>query len=370
MYHPFVVMDAWAKSRKPGRASRAEAVLNRMNDLAILTGNKLLLPDKFSYTCLLNAIINDKKNGFIEKCEEIIQTMEAGDHRIKPDVFAYNYLIKVYSSAQMPEKAEDVISRIENAGLEPSNVCYNNLMSAYAKSRTPGSAEHVTRIFEKMETKSSLTPDIKSYVMCLDALARCQRASREQTAEALANRYIQFAKRNQLLASSAPIFHSLQTVYVHSDSFDKAKKSLGVIKLMEENGIQPGVRAYNGVIRACSHLPLNAELETKKVAVEMAARVLHVLQSGIDLSPDSSSYNDLVSVCKLITDPEEKHQTVHAIFKKCCDDGLLNRNILATLKHVAGRQFWALVGKNRGHVDVTSLDPSWSRNVRISPRRV
>ncbi len=362
-------MDAWAKSRKRGRAVRAEAVLNRMHDLAVETGNKSLMPDKFSYTCLLNAIFNDKEGGYIERCEEVIHIMETGDDRMRPDVFSYNYLIKAYVSARMLAKAENVISRIENSGLKPSVINYNNVMNAYSKDRAPGSSENVIRIFEEIQSKSYLTPDIKSYMMCIDALARSKRTSRVQIAENLVDRYIQYAKRNQSHEDAAPIFYALQTVYIQSDSFDKARKSLSVVKLMEDNGIRPGVRAYNGVIKACSRISPDADLETKRSTVEIAARVLHVLQNSEELNPDSITYNDLISLCKLISDAEEKSLTIRALFKQCCNGGVLNRSILATLKEVAGNDFWILVGRDRGHVDITSLDPKWSRNVRISPRR-
>ena len=43
------------------------------------------------------------------------------------------------------------------------------------------------------------------------------------------------------------------------------------------------------------------------------------------------------------------------------------QRFIVALKRVAGNQFWSLVGRNGGHVDIASLDPSWSRNaVRIN----
>lgn len=363
-----IVIDAWAKSAFPGRATRAQAVIDRMKKLATQTDNESLLPDALSYTCLLNAIIQDKEAGFVERCEEVVRTMEAGGGRAKPDVVSYNSIIKAYTLARTPEKAEAVLAKMEGRGISPNRICYNNVMNAYCKSGSMESLEKALSILERMENSSAAaTPDVVSYVICLDAVGKSRLKTRVQVAENLVERCLEFARNNSQLSKTKTIFHTLQLVYSRSDDLDKHKKALGVIKMMEDNGLRPELPHYNLVLSACSRLPLDAKEHIKDSAINMAASVLNVLQSSKTMRLDSAVYCNFFWVCNLITSDKEKSQTIEALFQKCCADGLLDKLCIVALKRVAGNQFWSLVGRNGGHVDIASLDPSWSRNaVRIN----
>lgn len=358
-----LVVDAWARSRNPGREMKARAVIDRMVKLAAETGNKTLLPDKLTYTCLINAIIADRQKGFEDRCAEILSMMVTGNDRIKADQIAYNSVVKAYSLARKPEKAEMTFRRMEDAGISPNFWCYNNVLNAYAKSQSKDSAQKTIEILEKMEA-SGIEPPPISYAICIDALGRSEDTIRVRRAEELVERSIRKSKssKHQSQETVVPIFNALQSVYIRSDEPNKVQKTLGVIKLMEENGLTPDIVSYNSVLSACSRLPPNIDEKLRRNAIEIAAKVVEFLRSDASLSPDSQSYNSLLWVCNDISDEIEKRQTIQAVFQMCCKDGLLSRHFLGTLKQVAGHQFFQLVGRERGHVDISELDPSWSRN--------
>mmetsp|Transcript_12102 Transcript_12102/g.22648 ORF Transcript_12102/g.22648 Transcript_12102/m.22648 type:complete len:897 (+) Transcript_12102:266-2956(+) len=370
-----LVIDAWARSSKSGRAKRAEAIIKRMNDISSETGNKSLLPDKHTYTCLMNVLITDREQGFEDKCAEILSMMEAGDERIKPDNVTYSSMIKAYAYANKPEQAEVLLRTMEKQGVSPPQFCYNGVINAYGKNNNPGSARKAILILEQME-KNGVNPDIMSYAICIDALGRSDEANRVQRAEEMFSRCIQRSTESHQKSNkvSLPIFSALQSVYIRSDDHEKVQKTLKVIKVMEENGIKPTLTSYKHVLSACSRVPRHASEQIKQKAVEIAARILEFLRNSNDLNPDSQTYNSLLWVCSLVSDPKEKYETINAVFKMCCQDGFLSRQCLGSLKQVAGNeQFYELVGHKQGHVDVTVLDPSWSRNAdniqNFSPSR-
>lgn len=370
-----LVIDAWARSTKFGRAKRAEAIIQRMQDLSAETGNESLLPDKLTYTCLMTAILTDREAGFEERCAEILSMMETGGERIKPDSYTYTCMVKAYSMANKAELAELVLRRMEKHGIVPQAFCYNSIINAYGKCNTEGSAKKAISILEEME-KHGVKPDIMSYAICIDALGRSNEMNRVKQAEEMFYRCMQGAKDapNKSILLSSPIFNALQSVYIRSDDPRKAQMTLQVVQLMHEHNIRPTVICYNHVLSACSRVPQDASDAIKKKAFEIAARVLEVLKNDKQLQPNSQSYNSLLWVCNLISDPQEKQDTVKAVFQMCCQDGFLNRKILASVKQVAGDAcFYKLLGKTKGHVDITILDPSWSRNAayieNFSPSR-
>jgi hypothetical protein len=166
----------------------------------------------------------------------------------------------------------------------------------------------------------------------------------------------------------------MQSVYIRSNDHQKVQKTLEVIKLMEQNGVKPTLASYKHVLSACSRVPQEASETLKKKAVEIAAIVLEYLRDNDEIRPDSHSYNTVLWVCNLISDEQERRETINAVFQMCCRDGYLSRQFLATLKQIAGSsQFYTMVGHTKGHVDVTLLDPSWSRNTdliqQFSPSR-
>lgn len=361
----FTVVDAWARSRKPGREMKARAVIDRMEKLASETGNKSILPDKLTYTCLINAITGDRQRGYEDRCAEILSMMEAGNDRIKPDLITYNAVVKAYAGARRPEEAEKCLRRMEDAGLSPNFLCYNNVLNAYGKSQGQDSAKKALQILESIE-RCGMEPPAMSYAICIDALGRSEDPRRVRRAEELVERCIQRLNKSQRHSRelSGPIFNALQSVYIRSGDPNKAKKSLGVIKMMEDYGLRPEVSSYNSVLSACSRPPPDTDEKLRRNAIEIAAKVVEFLRSDdSNLKPDSQSYNSLLWVCDGISDENEKRQTIHAVFQMCCNDGLLNRRFLASLKQVARDQFFKLVGRQGGHVNVSDLDPSWSQNI-------
>jgi len=369
------IMDAWARSNSRGRAKRVEAVFERMQRFYEQTGNDALLPDKFTYACLMNAIIKDKEEGFAERCADILAEMEASDRpSMQPDSITYGTVIRAFRTTQNIGKAEAIIKRMEtdDSIIDPDAKCYGEMIDCYNQhGGHANSALSILERCEKMYESGDITkkPKAKMYCICINIVGRSRDPNKAKSAESIFQRCL--SNMDTSNASSKryyfPIFNSLIGVYSRSNIENKVQKALGVIEKMEELGFEPTVTTYNGILSTCSRLPPSAAEKTKRFATTVAVKTMRFLQQHQHLQPDSESYNQMLFVCGTIKDSEEKSVAIEAVTKSCCNDGYLSRQIISSLGQMSGASFWSLLGVKRQEkrfIDINSLDPAWSRNAK------
>lgn len=361
-------IDAWTRSRKGSMVNREEharAIIQRMKDLAMQTQNDSLLPDMHTYTSLMGTILKDRKSDIDKKCEDIIALMENGNENVKPDAVAYNHLICAYQISRKPEKTESVLERMQASGVRPNIICYNSVLNAYGKNVNDQSVLKVLEILEKLESIDMVKP--LSYAICLDALARSNRIDRVEKANAIFERCLErFQNKSRKDALDRTIFDAMLNVYLRSDDTSKARNALNVIKLMGDYGIEASIISYNIVISTCSRTPERADTKSKKLAVEISARIMDVIRNSSHLKANDTTYLNLLWVCSNISEMKERRATLAAIFKMCCNDGLLTPKALSALKQLDHNLFWKLVGEEKrgGRVEISSLDASWSARAK------
>ena len=110
------VIDAFAASNERDAAFKAEALLNRMEQLYRETGNESIKPDTIAYNNVLNAFskyseqqtgqsVNMNKDSSMdnlgERCEKLLQRMERlyieGENPdVRPDTYSYNSVINTW----------------------------------------------------------------------------------------------------------------------------------------------------------------------------------------------------------------------------------------------------------------------------------
>ena len=99
------VLDAISKSREKGAATRAEAILNKMQSM-YEEGAKEIQPDTFSFASVLNAYANSDEPGAAEKCEDILKHMqllyENGNHRVRPNTICFaTVIVSIFNDIHM-----------------------------------------------------------------------------------------------------------------------------------------------------------------------------------------------------------------------------------------------------------------------------
>lgn len=299
---------------------------------------------------------------------------------MKTDTIAYATVIKALGRAGKPERAEDIIKRMEElytAGdkdINPNISCYNSLINAYAKSNRKDSSKMAEDVLRRIDEANKnkdihLLPNIVTYTSCLDALARSGDVDRVKRAEALFERITENKPSNNAIA----IWNVLLTVYAKSTMRNKAVKGLEVIQRMKDSGIKPEVVTYNILLSACSTTLATSEISSKK-ALEIAVEAFRILRSDDNLTPDSTTYCTLFWVCHhLIKDPEERIKTIQSTFEMCRQNGKVNQKVIYALRMTTpDALFYELLDKQEehGYVSMSDLPHEWCRNSNTNSRRV
>lgn len=376
-------MHAIARSHRRGRNKRAEAIIDRMNELYSKTGNKTLLPDKVSYTSLIKSLMADRTPGVTEKCKSILKRMDKefleGNLRMKPDLFTYGTILNAISYEGHPEECEELIDKMEMLAAEgdkelyPNIHCYNTVMNAYGKRRRHDSPSQTERILRRIDESringnTKLEANNVSYTICIDALARSYDMNKIQKAETLLGELLKEYNKTQKesLFPSLNVWNTLMLVYAESKLEDKAEKALHVLSRLEDSGNKGDSVSYNSILKACSKSN-SKKRQIRKRVLEISHIALHALRSRKDLKPDSYTYNSLLWISdKFIDHPEERRATIKALFQSCCNDGEVNKFLIGTFKKVAPRDlFLELIGDKMGideFIDIQNLPREWTRN--------
>jgi len=379
-----LVMTAWARSGDKIAFKKAQHIMDRMHTVYNDTKNEAIRPDKISYTALMNTLINGQEHNYAEKSAALLLQMEKefhdGNEGMKPDTIAYATVIKALGRAGKPERAEDIIKRMEElsaAGdkdINPNISCYNSLINAYAKSNRKDSSKKAEDVLRRIDEANKnkeiyLLPNIVTYTSCLDALARSGDVDRVKRAEALFERIIQDNTSNDAI----PIWNVLLTVYAKSTMRNKAPRALEVIQRMKDSGCKPELLTYNILLNACSTSLATSEISSKK-ALEIAVEVFRILRSDDSLAPDSTTYCTLFWICHhLIKDPEEKAKTIKSTFEMCSQNGKVDQKVIYALRMTTpDTMFYRLLDKpgEHGYISMDDLPPEWSRNSNKNSRRV
>ncbi|KAK3010710.1 hypothetical protein RJ639_010923 [Escallonia herrerae] len=133
------------------------------------------------------------------------------------------------------EGANDLLSRMIDAGPPPGNAAFNFVINSLAKA---GDMKEAIKIVEVMESRG-LKPDVYTYSVIMSGYAKG--GEMEEACKILAE-----AKKKHSKLTPAT-YHTLIRGYCKLEEFDKAVALLGEMK---EHGVQPNVDEYNKLIQS------------------------------------------------------------------------------------------------------------------------
>ncbi len=297
-------------------------------------GNGALLPDKITYTSLIQATVNDGEEGFADKCTDLLSEMEAGSDRIKPDIVTYAMVMHAYGLALQLDKAEALVEKMESNDDLPNPTSergiYDQLIGSYlaklrdnAKRRrenqrngynrnsdgTPSSEPSTSRkedndvkdnilvhkalkVLTKMEElyregNTRVKPTPRTYNYCLQAIGHSSEKSIER-AEEVFERFI-----NHCLSSSSSS-SSLSTASSSSTSrrYNKQRDPLVV-----------------DVANNLTNIYVQSNMENK---VHKVLGVLRKMKDH-DVEPTVRTYNHLLSACSRLPVNSSQESKAYAI---------------------------------------------------------
>lgn len=167
---------ALAASGSKGAANRARQALQRFED-----------KQKAEFTTIYSATMQVYANEAKFDASVAREARDFWEHvcslqHLKPSAATFNSLLLTFSHAHQPEEAERMLlyqdENSERQGFQPTRTEYNVVINSWAKNADPGGSKRALSLFHSMvershaENRPDLAPDIITYTILIDALAR------------------------------------------------------------------------------------------------------------------------------------------------------------------------------------------------------
>lgn len=171
-------MDAYAKV---GNHVKVQKILRRMNNLSTNHDHlKHLKPDNFSMSILATAWAKSRSPEAALKAEAILNYMET--QNLAPNTVTYNAVLHAVALGDQIDKAvraEDLVKRMKNRysegeGCKPDIYSYQSLIQAWSKTLLPGSPQRAEKILHWLDSEAdkgdkSLAPNAHCFTCKFDA---------------------------------------------------------------------------------------------------------------------------------------------------------------------------------------------------------
>ena len=296
---------------------------------------KQIIPDKISYTSILNALaIGSSDEGVGERAEELLQQMhdmynkssdDDSDRRkdAKPDTVTYNAVLKVWGKCGHRDSGErsialldDMIQRYKDgdSNVIPDDVTYNSVINNIANSKSEDSPRRAIQLLEEMESsyESGLIkskPDIISYNSVLKAFAKQGGYASAKRAEEMLNKLEESYDSRATNIQPDVISYNI-VISAWGGDANKAVALLDRMRYRTNEGkaqLKPDITTYNSILNAWSQ-------STDRNAPVKALGLLEImlrLHEGGDTSakPDVQSFTTVINAFSKSKFPRKARQT-------------------------------------------------------------
>ncbi|CAM9180861.1 unnamed protein product [Ectocarpus sp. 4 AP-2014] len=233
-------------------------------------------PDEMTFASII-ATIRDGSAGSPERANEAVQMMkEAG---LRPDTYCMNSVMAVNVQARQPNAALKIFEEMKRDNIPRDVVSYNTAISACDKLKD---AETAVRLLRQAR-EDDVEPDVFSYNTAISALGH---SSRWQEAARI------FEEMNE--AGVAPSLMTYNTLISGCVRAQAPSEALSVFYLMKERGIKRDQYSFAGALHASVHLR----------DYELA---MNLLEEMIDMGmpANSQSYATAIRTCARCSKSDE-----------------------------------------------------------------
>ncbi|KAL3807421.1 hypothetical protein ACHAXA_011552 [Cyclostephanos tholiformis] len=386
-------------------ANEALKLLNEIEDRYLQSlgekthGHSLVVkPDVISYNTTIAAFANAAQHcedgtPMARRAEEILNRMfELG---VEPDAYSYNGVLLAWARSSGGLTAAKHAEGILRLMKEPTMVSWSTVVTAYAKANGAHRAETLLREMEENATGSighptPLAPSIVLYNNVLHSWAMSSHDDASKNAELLLNRMED--------TSSSPTPDAISYLLVlnaleRTKDHDKAERARSILDRLLAHELRNShykpreiQHAYNSVLTACVYTPTEAGEHHRSNAARILVETLRDMNQfpwssdddGSPRGPNQETYAHFVQGCIHLYGPssEERNELLKSAFHECCRKGLLNRVIWDKLRAAIGiesrtvrditEEISSSIDGNAIRGGYDELPGEWSRNC---PRR-
>ncbi|KAL7468481.1 hypothetical protein ACHAXS_008706 [Conticribra weissflogii] len=319
-------------------ASHGEEILRRMEvRQENVTGD--LKPDNVIYNQVINLYSKSGSEGSAEKAEALLNRMKqianAGNFRATPDIRSYNLVLSAYANEKGPAEAEMILHRIEtNGSIQPNAISYITCMDSYARD---GDVHNALRILSMMEKSfndgnAEAKPTRRAYTSALNALAKSGRGDAGLRAEALVQTMERLYKAgNKDLEPDTTVYNvlinchknssatkaeqvlyrmgkrdvvsysSVITAYSQKGGIEAAKRAQALLEEMKKEDVEPNAQTFNSAIMAFARSGGNG---AAKKAEGLLKKMEELYEGGNgELIPNAILYTSVITAWSKSDEP-------------------------------------------------------------------
>ena len=295
-----------------------------------------------------------------------------------------NYLLASARKSQFFEQgplADQILTKLKNQQIIPNQDFYtaaiqiwkNSALNRLFTEKTELSIARTVELLQELSlahhrsTLVSIKPTTQNYNDVLEALAASRKAVSRDIAETLVKVMEDSSNSTTDIQPDADTYKWLLSVHTASRAPDKLQVSKQALERMKESFVKkdeesqsPIVGVYNAFIQVC------ASMKADNSCLQEALGAVSEMQSLYGLKPDSQTYANLLRVCKnqLVVGPE-RSRIVQSIFDGCCEEGLVDEDVLKSLKAATSEEQYdrMVVFVSEGEEGIRTVPDEWTANV-------
>lgn len=364
------VMDAWAMRKNP---SKAEAILKRLERRYQETDDEIVQPTADVYNKLMKAY---GMAGDVEKVEEIFVSLldKEQDDPLRANNKSWVQIMKAFSA--LPNGTEKVQSlfremikthRMGDENCKPRIDAYNTLIRALGQ-RRDGAEEAEAVLFDLISRYRAGDDDVRPNGDTFRCVLTAQRRRKNISA----------AKVEQLLQIQEGLYATTKqedlkldgrlynvALYAIARSRDpkkaiRARRIVDKMRELEDQDQQLTVRTYFNLLSACAYT--SGSPDDKLGAFQIAVDALKELRETLNREPDSSCFGMFLKACaNLMPESRKRDAVVEKVFRKCCNDGLVDDFVLSEFDRASSQALQLEVLGGFLDDDVR-IPKEWSKN--------
>ncbi len=335
---------------------------------------KLVRPDRTCYRYCLNALSTSFLPELGQFADDILQHMS--DRYILPDTDCYSFAIRTWRNTAIlagdPQLLYAAATRA-SALLDDMSTAYhrsslvvvfpctkhcNDVLHAWhaAAARHNYVVDKADELLTKMEqaADSNLLPDVHSYRLVLDTLAKQKQPSgmsKLKRAEDILQRMKKYV--------GVPLSQLTDEADQQKEEVDADKEDVELSKT--------AIAVYNAFLRVLASIKVRNDSDLVQI-LRRAFEVLDEMETDPNLELHSATYLAFLDVVANVTGPGSKECSYSAerVFQKCCRQGLLNKFVLKSFQSLVPEEVFHRLVLDRCTRDATDhkwlVPQAWTRH--------
>lgn len=316
---------------------------------------------------------------------------------IRPNAECYKYLIHTISNkARYFDKAGEEVNRILSTmitdGLVPDSTCYSYAIQTWCKKARHNDikpkerfeyakeAQLVLKQMDEMYYRSGsveIRPTTYDYNTVIGALANCSvSGAAERAEELLLKMEMKYHDGDVVLMPNVQSYISTMIGWKYcpdvKNRVDGARRVFERMKKQYQNGnhaCKPTTESYHAIMNICRSYPHQTSSDAiKKKALSCAIQTMNEMRETDSVHLNSKTYDMLLNAIGTLLDDgsHAQNNSIQSVFIKCCEEGLVDSNVLRRLRRVASHDVYrrcVLEHARKDDSNFLQVPSSWSRNI-------